>query len=80
MCVFMCVSLYASCVCSDSGDQKRASEPRELELQAVEGCPVGAENQIPVLWESSTYSLLQSHLPGSTPSFLRKEKSPEMFC
>lgn len=45
----MCVSLYASRVCNDSGNQKRVPEFLELELQPVEGYFVGAENQIPVL-------------------------------
>lgn len=46
--------------------------PLELELQSIMTCPVGSGIQSPVLWKSSQYSVLCSHL--STPRYLSYDK------
>lgn len=43
--------LCGVCMSDIHGDQKRALDPPELQLQMILSLQVGAENQTQVLWE-----------------------------
>lgn len=62
LCLFECAP-YA---CSAHGDQKRASDPPELELHMVLSHHVGAGNETLVLWKSRWCSRPLSHLSSLT--------------
>lgn len=57
-CMYICVS----CVCLVSEDQRRASDPLDLELHVVVSHYVGAGNQTQVLCKSSPFPAKPSPL------------------
>lgn len=74
ICTYGCYGcMYVYTLCSTQGDKKRVSYPKELELQKVVRCLVGAENCV---W-SSGRSICTPRHSAISPA-LQKIKPPGM--
>lgn len=73
--IFMCeclayVYMCTGCKPGDHGNQKKASDPLELELDVVVSCCVGAGNQVQVFRKSNSALHHWAISPALAPCFL----------